>query len=88
MPVLKTIYMIEDYEKQQRKQIALRRALMDYSIGIVITAAGIFFLVRDMFKLQFNEKFPPNDMDKIFGAICILYGSWRIYRGYKKNYFR
>ena len=80
--------MIEDYEKQKRKQIALRRALMDYSIGTLITAAGIFFLVRDMFKLQFNEKFPPNDMDIIFGAICILYGSWRIYRGYKKNYFR
>lgn len=80
--------MIEEYEKQKRKQIALRKALMDYSIGILITCAGIFFLVRDRFKLQFNESFPPNDIDKIFGVICILYGSWRIYRGYKKNYFR
>lgn len=80
--------MIEEYEKQKRKQIALRRALMDYSIGILIAAAGIFFLVRDKFKLQFNENFPPNDIDKIFGAICILYGSWRVYRGYKKNYFK
>ena len=80
--------MIEDYERQKRKQIALRRAMMDYSIGILITMAGIFFLLRDKFKLQFNENFPPNDIDKIFGVICILYGSWRIYRGYKKNYFR
>ncbi len=80
--------MLEEYEKQKRKQIIIRRALMDYSIGALITIAGIFFLVRDMFDLQFNENFPPNDIDKIFGAICILYGSWRIYRGYKKNYFR
>lgn len=80
--------MIEEYEKQKRKQIALRRALMDYSIGILITVTGIFFLLRDKFKLEFNENFPPNDIDKIFGVICILYGSWRIYRGYKKNYFR
>ena len=80
--------MLEEYEKQKRKQIIIRRALMDYSIGALITLAGIFFLVRDMFDLQFNENFPPNDIDKIFGAICILYGSWRIYRGYKKNYFR
>ena len=80
--------MVEEFEKQKRKQIALRRALMDYSIGILITVAGIFFLVRDQFKLQFNDNFPPNDIDKIFGVICILYGSWRIYRGYKKNYFR
>jgi len=80
--------MIEEYEKQKRKQIGSMRALMDYAIGVLITVAGIFFLVRDKFKLQFNESFPPNYMDKIFGVICILYGSWRIYRGYKKNYFR
>jgi hypothetical protein len=80
--------MIEEYEKQKKKQISLRKSLMDYSIGILITAAGIFFMVRDKFKIQFNENFPPNDMDKVFGIICILYGGWRIYRGYKKNYFR
>lgn len=80
--------MIEEYEKQKRKQIIIRRALMDYSIGALILCAGIFFLVRDRFDLQFNENFPPNDIDKVFGAICIVYGGWRIYRGYKKNYFR
>lgn len=80
--------MIEEYEKQKKKQIALRRALMDYSIGILIVAAGVFFGIRDKFKLEFNENFPPNDIDKLFGGICILYGSWRIYRGYKKKYFR
>jgi len=80
--------MIEEYEKKKRKQITFRRALVDYSIGLLITAMGIFFLVRDKFNLQFNERFPPNDMDKIFGVICLLYGGWRIYRGYKKNYFK
>lgn len=79
---------MEEFEKEKRRQIAIRRALMDYAIGLLITVTGIFFLIRDKFKLQFNENFPPNDMDKIFGVICILYGSWRIYRGYKKNYFR
>ncbi len=80
--------MIEEYEKQKRKQVAIRKAIMDYAIGIIIICMGIFFLVRDRFKLELNENFPPNDMDKIFGVICLLYGGWRIYRGYKKNYFR
>lgn len=80
--------MIEEYEKQKRKQVTFRRALVDYSIGLMITAMGIFFLLRDKFDLQFNERFPPNDIDKIFGVICLLYGGWRIYRGYKKNYFK
>jgi hypothetical protein len=80
--------MSEEYEKQKRKQVTFRRVVVDYSIGLMITAMGDFFLLRDKFNLQFNERFPPNDIDKIFGVICLLYGGWRIYRGYKKNYFK
>ena len=80
--------MIEEYERQKRKRLAQRRSIMDYSIGVIIVCTGFFFLLRNKFALDFNEKFPPNEMDKIFGAICLLYGAWRIYRGYKKNYFR
>lgn len=88
MPVPKIIYMIEEYEKQKRKRLALRRSLTDYVIGALIVCTGIFFLLRHLFKLDFNENFPPNTMDKVFGVICLLYGVWRIYRGYKKDYFR
>jgi hypothetical protein len=80
--------MIEEYEKQKRKRLALRKAIMDYAIGVLIIIMGIFFLLRQNFKLTFNEDYPPNNMDKVFGVICLLYGGWRIYRGYKKNYFR
>ena len=87
-PLRKSLFMIEEFEKQKRKQIALRKAIMDYAIGGLITCVGIFFMIRDRLTLQFNENFPPNDIDKIFGFICILYGVWRMYRGYKKNYFK
>ena len=80
--------MFEDYEKKKRKQVSLMRSLLDYGMGIVIIAFGVFFFFRGKFKLALNERFPPNDIDKIFGIICLLYGAWRIYRGYKKNYFR
>lgn len=80
--------MIEEYEKKKRERLIFRRSLMDYAIGVLIIVIGIFFLVREMFDMDFNKKFPPNNMDKIFGVICLLYGSWRIYRGYKKNYFK
>lgn len=88
MATPKLIYMIEEYEKQKRKRLALRKSLMDYSIGVLIVFMGVFFLFRHKFKLDFNITFPPNEMDKVFGVICLLYGAWRIYRGYKKNYFR
>ena len=80
--------MSEEYERQKRRRLALRKSVMDYSIGMLIVLAGIFFLIRQNLKLDLNNTYPPNEMDKIFGVICLLYGAWRIYRGYKKNYFR
>jgi hypothetical protein len=80
--------MFEDYEKKKRNQVSLMKSLMDYGMGIIILFLGAFFFFRDQFNMKFNKSFPPDDIDKILGVICIIYGIWRIYRGYKKNYFR
>ena len=79
--------MFEEYEKKRRKQISLMRSLLDYGMGIIILLLGLFFFFRSKFNISLNETFPPNNIDKIFGAVCLLYGAWRIYRGYKKKYF-
>lgn len=80
--------MFEDYEKRKRKQVSLMRSIMDYGMGILILFLGLFLFFRDKLDLSFNDRFPPNDIDKIFGVVFAIYGTWRIYRGYKKNYFR
>ena len=80
--------MLEEYEKKKRRQVAGMKSLMDYGMGLIILVAGLFFFFRDQFHLSLNERFPPNEMDKIFGGMCMAYGLWRIYRGYKKNYFK
>ena len=79
--------MLEEYEKKRRKQVSSMRSIMDYAMGIVIIILGFFFFFREKFKLELNVSHPPNYMDKILGVVCVLYGAWRIYRGYKKNYF-
>ena len=80
--------MFEEYEKKKRKQVSMMKSLMDYGMGLIILLLGVFFFFRNQFELSFNERFPPDDIDKILGVMCIIYGIWRIYRGYKKNYFR
>jgi hypothetical protein len=80
--------MFEEYESKKRKQISNMKALLDYGMGFIILLAGGFFFFRDQFDMPINESFPPNAIDKIFGAICMVYGAWRIYRGYKKKYFK
>ncbi len=82
--------MLEEYEKKKRKQIAGMKSLMDYGMGLLILLMGLFFLFRmQLGRISINESLGKPDMlEKIFGSFCLLYGVWRIYRGYKKNYFR
>jgi hypothetical protein len=80
--------MFEEYEKEKKKQVSIMRALLDYGMGVIITIAGIFFFFRDKFDLPLNKAYPPDNKDKILGAMFVLYGIWRTYRGYKKNYFK
>jgi hypothetical protein len=80
--------MFEDYENRKRRQVSLMRSLLDFGIGILVLGAGVFLFFRNQFDLEFNERYPPNVWDKVLGIVCVAYGLWRIYRGYKKNYFK
>ncbi|HEX2848623.1 MAG TPA: hypothetical protein VHN59_18910 [Chitinophagaceae bacterium] len=80
--------MLEEYEKKRKKQVSSMRSILDYGIGVLIAILGLFLFFRNYFNISFNEQFPPDIWDKVFGGVCIIYGSWRIYRGYKKNYFK
>jgi len=79
--------MFDEYEKKKRKEVSLMKSIMDYGMGILIILAGLFFLFHKMLKIPFGDD-SASIFDKIFGVMCLLYGSWRVYRGYKKNYFR
>jgi hypothetical protein len=66
-------------------------SIKDYGMGIFILIIGVIFLFRS----QFGEKFflnqqlgKPDLLEKIFGGLCLLYGVWRIWRGYQKKYFK
>jgi len=81
------IDMLEEYEKKRKKQVSSMRSILDYGIGVLIAILGLFLFFRNYLNISFNEQFPPDIWDKVFGGVCVIYGSWRIYRGYKKNYF-
>lgn len=57
---------------------------MDYGMGIIIFCLGIFFLLAPKLGVVFQIE----DLFRyLFGGLCMLYGLFRVYRGYKKNYF-
>lgn len=73
--------MLEEFEEQQRKRTTRVRSIMDFTMGSLLVIAGILLLVFKVGNLDDINR-------KGLGILFILYGIWRIYRGYKKNYFR
>jgi len=78
--------MFEEYENKKRSTRAFMVSLVDYVMGVIILLGGLFFTFRSRFHLDFNDRYPPDDTDKIFGIVCVLYGAWRIFRGYSRQY--
>lgn len=79
--------MMEEYENQKRKQVTLMRSILDYGMGAVFLLIGLYFLLYDILDINIFPK-KPSALDKLIGVLFVAYGGWRIYRGYKKNYFR
>lgn len=72
--------MLEDFQEQQRKKTVRIRSFMDFTMGGLFIAIGVVLLIYQVGTLEpFNRKG--------LGVLFILYGVWRIYRGYKKRYF-
>ncbi|MEJ7627450.1 MAG: hypothetical protein WKF35_11345 [Ferruginibacter sp.] len=80
---------LEEFDKEplseRDKGLIRMRSMMDYGMGILWLGMGIFLLFIKEFNTGLEARFDDPVM-KVFGAICILYGGFRIYRGYKKNY--
>lgn len=79
--------MVEDYQEKHRKKVARMRSTMDYVMGALIIVIGFYFLLYEKLGINvFNRQ--PSAIDKVIGGVFIVYGAWRMYRGYKKDYYR
>ena len=82
---------LEEFERDQLserdKGFIRMRSMMDYGMGILWICMGIFLLFIEKFNTGLEARFGDTSM-KVFGAVCVIYGLFRVYRGYKKNYIR
>ncbi len=73
-----------DQREKRAKNYVIMRSVMDFGMGLVILGFGIFLMIAPRLGIEFNiEPF----FRYFFAGMCIVYGSWRIYRGIKKNYY-
>ena len=79
-------YNDEELSKPEKAMVRMR-SITNYVMGLLLIACG--FMVFFPPKVIAAKIAMYDDVAiKLLGTICIIYGLFRVYRGYKKNYFR
>jgi hypothetical protein len=82
---------LEEFEKEQPsdrdKNIIRMRSITNYTMGIFFIAVGFFFMFPTKYSAEFLGRYDSSTM-KMFAVICWVYGLFRLFRGYSKNYFK
>ena len=82
---------LEEFEKEhltEREKNAIRmRKITNYTMGVFFIAMGFFFMFPTKYTARYVGQYDPTTI-KMFAVICWIYGLFRMYRGYSKNYYR
>ncbi len=82
---------IEEFKKEEpteREKNYLRmRSIMDFGMGFLWMALGVFLFFIKYFSYDLALKY-DSPVIKVFAVVCVIYGAWRLYRGYQKNYLK
>ncbi len=76
--------MTTDPSDRKARNYIIRRSILDYGMGAIIVGFGVFFAFAERFGVAFTV---TPGFRYAFVVLCIVYGAFRMYRGYKKNYF-
>ena len=84
---------LEEYENELRRKrersVTRMRSISNYVMGaLLLIIAVIFIFPTPKIAEYLSERGYTTDTLRMFGILCSVYGIFRIYRGYKKNYFR
>ena len=73
-----------DRPDRRKQNYVIRRAVLDFGMGVIIFGIGIVVL----FAPKLGLTLAIDDLFRyLFAGLCLLYGGFRIYRGSRKNYF-
>ncbi len=77
----------EEQREKSRRRIDQSSGLLNLFMGLLMIVVGIIIFKKDHFNIaQIVKFFEGSDvfLIQIFGGLWILYGIWRLYRGYHK----
>lgn len=75
--------MENELRERRTKSYSSMKSLIDFIRGGLILAIGLFIIFADRFGFAMVNI--DNNFRYFFGGLSIVYGGWRIYRGFKKD---
>ena len=70
-------------EKEKNRSGLSPQTIYNYVMGLLWTVLGLAFLFRKQLNLSFGGRLDDDPMlASIFGVAAILYGGFRLYRGF------
>jgi len=72
------------FDSKNRNTSSLLRSIYNYTMGVLWLGVGIFFLFHEKWGYEFF-KGKERLLGQIFGVSAVLYGLFRVYRGFKKQ---
>ena len=80
---------LEEFENtpdRKTKRYLLMRSITDLGMGFIYIGVGSIIIFGKQF--NFSNDFTASTPAKIFAVLVIIYGAWRLYRGFKRKYFK
>ena len=80
---------LEEFENtpdRKTKRYILMRSITDLGMGFIYIGVGAIIIFGKQF--DFSNDFTASIPAKIFAVLVIIYGAWRLYRGFKKKYIK
>ncbi len=82
---------LEEFDKDEQHKgdrgYSRMRSIMDLGMGLLWLAMGVFLFFYTYLKTRLPVSLDETTR-KLLGAVFIVYGLFRIYRGIKQNYYR
>jgi len=73
------------YQQKRQKSITTMRTIMDATRAVIILGVGVVLFFGPKMGMQRIEEIDPL-IRNLFGGISILYGAFRLYRSFKRDY--
>lgn len=77
--------MNESLESKKAKSYRLSRTIYNIVMGFIIIGLGFVMFYAEKWNLTQITGVEPT-IRYIFGGLCLIYGGFRLYRGFKKEY--